>query len=265
MGEQQCLVRLMMVLCVFTQTINGAAVITLSYCSSKVDFVTVKWRPYYLSREFTPCSLLWSTFPLALMWRKVKVNTTWLSAMYEQCTPHFSWLDPISVMLVPLYRPLMKCAKPVLKQVRTWSEEVISVLQGWFEHTNWNMFREAATYNHTTDLEEYASFGGTHISDWLNQHIPKWCDFLQDHHHFTNQEIVDGGIGAGTNEILRQYFWVWWQGSPPHSKGQSFLGYQRNYAKIIHNHFLNTKDTQLMRQCIQAITRRPEIIYVLPE
>ncbi len=58
-------------------------------------------------------------------------------------------------MLIPAYRPLLKLAKPVQKLITIWPENATSTLQDCFQCTDWNMFKEAATYNNHTDLQEY--------------------------------------------------------------------------------------------------------------
>ncbi|KAK3569657.1 hypothetical protein QTP86_002644 [Hemibagrus guttatus] len=57
---------------------------------------------------------------------------------------HLGYSDHISVMLIPAYRSLVRCSKPVLKLVKTWPEGAISALQDCFECTDWDMFRESA-------------------------------------------------------------------------------------------------------------------------
>ena len=49
----------------------------------------------------------------------------------------------------------MKVIKPVKKQVQVWPEGSSEALQDCFSTTDWSMFRQAATYNNTTDLQEY--------------------------------------------------------------------------------------------------------------
>ncbi|KAI4885846.1 hypothetical protein NFI96_009788, partial [Prochilodus magdalenae] len=66
------------------------------------------------------------------------------------------------------YRPLVRRSKPVLKQVRTWPSGAISTLQDCFEHIDWQMFREAATYSTTTDLEEYTSSVTSYIGKCID-------------------------------------------------------------------------------------------------
>ncbi len=69
--------------------------------------------------------------------------------------PHLGFSDHISVMLIPAYRPLLKLAKPVQKQITLWPDNATSALQDCFQDTDWNMFKVTATYNNHTDLQEY--------------------------------------------------------------------------------------------------------------
>ena len=59
-----------------------------------------------------------------------------------------------TVMLMPAYRLLVKVTKPVHKQIQVWPEGSSEALQDCFDTTDWNMFKQAATYNNTTDLQE---------------------------------------------------------------------------------------------------------------
>ncbi|KAL0150126.1 hypothetical protein M9458_054553 [Cirrhinus mrigala] len=70
-------------------------------------------------------------------------------------TPTSGYSDHISVMLIPARRSLLKFAKPVQKQITVWPDDATSTLQDCFQYTDWNMFREAATYNNHTDLHQY--------------------------------------------------------------------------------------------------------------
>lgn len=84
-----------------------------------------------------------------------KAYTTLKRAYKASPLPHLGSSDHISVMLIPAYRPRVKLVRPVKKQVRVWSEESISAPQDCMEITDWNIFREAATLNDHTDLQEY--------------------------------------------------------------------------------------------------------------
>ncbi len=59
--------------------------------------------------------------------------------------PHLGYSDNISVMLIPAYRPILKLAKLVQKQIKVWPHNATSALQDCFQDTDWNMFKEAAT------------------------------------------------------------------------------------------------------------------------
>ncbi len=83
------------------------------------------------------------------------VNTTVKNAYKAEPCPHLGYSDHIAVMLIPAYRPLLKLAKPVQKQITVWPDNATSALQDYFQNTEWNMFKETATYNNHTDLQEY--------------------------------------------------------------------------------------------------------------
>ncbi|KAL0195209.1 hypothetical protein M9458_008781, partial [Cirrhinus mrigala] len=83
------------------------------------------------------------------------VYTTNKNAYRAEPRPHLGYSDHISVMLIPAYRPLLKLTKPVQKQITVWPDNATSALQDCFQDTDWNMFKEAATYNNHTDLQEY--------------------------------------------------------------------------------------------------------------
>lgn len=59
----------------------------------------------------------------------------------------------------------MKVTKPVLKKIRVWSELPNSAHQDCFETTDWEMFKQAATYNNTTDIEVVTSYISKCIDD----------------------------------------------------------------------------------------------------
>ncbi len=196
-------------LCVYInkEWCNNAAVIS-KHCSSLVEFMFVKCRPFYLPREFTaivivavyipPCANakdalreLYSAISeqqtnnpdgffiiagdfnhanLKTVLPKFNqhvnfatrgnntldfVYTTGKNAYKAVPRPHLGYSDHISVMLIPAYRPLLKLAKPVQKLITIWPNDATSTLQDCFQCTDWNMFKEAATYNNHTDLQEY--------------------------------------------------------------------------------------------------------------
>ncbi|KAL0152069.1 hypothetical protein M9458_052623, partial [Cirrhinus mrigala] len=175
---------------------NSAVVVT-KHCSSLVEFMFVKCRPFYLPREFTaivtvavyipPCANAKDTLrELRLQPRKLKDNFAKVLATCEHTTlwtwftrqkknaykaeprPHPDYSDHISVILIPAYRPLLKLTKPVQKQITVWPDDATSTLQDCFQYTDWNMFREAATYNNHTDLHEYTETVTAYIKKFID-------------------------------------------------------------------------------------------------
>ncbi|KAI3358157.1 hypothetical protein L3Q82_003156 [Scortum barcoo] len=82
--------------------------------------------------------------------------------------PHIGASDHLTIMLMPAYRQRVKVIKPVLKEVRVWPQEATSALQDCFGTTDWEMFKEAATYNNLIDVEEY--------TDTVTSYITKCID-----------------------------------------------------------------------------------------
>ncbi len=96
------------------------------------------------------------------------VYTTVKNAYKAEPRPHLGYSDHISVMLTPAYRPLLKLAKPVQKQITVWPDNATSALQDCFQDTDWNMFKEAATYNNHTDLQEYTETVTAYIKNCID-------------------------------------------------------------------------------------------------
>ncbi|KAK1788245.1 hypothetical protein P4O66_016695 [Electrophorus voltai] len=71
-------------------------------------------------------------------------------------------------MLIPAYRPIVRCSKPLLKQVGTWPAGAISALQDCFEQTTWITFKAAATDGGTVNLEEYTASVTGYISKCID-------------------------------------------------------------------------------------------------
>ena len=82
------------------------------------------------------------------------VYTTQKGAYKVSPLSHLSASDHITVRL-PVYRPRVKFTRPVQRQVRVWSDGASSALQDCFNTTDWDMFKQVATYNHHTNIQEY--------------------------------------------------------------------------------------------------------------
>ncbi len=232
-------------LCVYInkEWCNNAAVIS-KHCSSLVEFMFVKCRPFYLPREFTaiviaavyipPCANakdelreLYSAISeqqtnnpdgffiiagdfnhanlktvLPKFYQHVNfatrgnntldfVYTTGKNAYKAEPRPHLGYSDHISVMLIPAYRPLLKLAKPVQKLITIWPNDATSTLQDCFQCTDWNMFKEAATYNNHTDLHEYTETVTAYIKSALMMwQSPRPSPHVQTRSHGWQQRFL---------------------------------------------------------------------------
>ncbi|KAI4880646.1 hypothetical protein NFI96_001018 [Prochilodus magdalenae] len=180
------------------------------------------------------------------------VYTNIPSAYRAEPRPHLGYSDHISVMLIPAYRPLVRRSKPVLKQVRTWPSGAISALQDCFEYTDWQMFREAATYSTTPDLEEYTSSVTSYIGKCIDDvTVSKTITTRPNQKPWMTAEVRallkarDSAFKAGDKAALRK-------ARAKLSRG--IREAKRAHGQSIHSHFRDSGDTRRMWQGIQAIT-----------
>ncbi|XP_058650447.1 uncharacterized protein LOC131551470 [Onychostoma macrolepis] len=271
---------------------NNAGVVT-KHCSSLVEFMFVKRRPFYLPREFTaivivavyipPCANakdalreLYSAISeqqtnnpdgffiiagdfnhanlktvLPKFYQHVNfatrgnntldfVYTTVKSAYKAEPRPHLGYSDHISVMLIPAYRPLLKLAKPVLKQITVWPENATSALQDCFQDTDWNMFKEAATYNNHTDLQEY--------TETVTAYIQKCTDDVTVTKTITTRANQKPWMTAEVRGLLKT------RDEAFRSGDKAALKTARGLLNQDGNHFTDSKDTRTLWQAIQTIT-----------
>ncbi|KAI5624293.1 gastrula zinc finger protein XlCGF28.1-like [Silurus asotus] len=155
-------------------------------------------------------------------------------------------------MLIPAYRPLIKRSKPVLKQVKTWPEGATSALQDCFECTDWDMFREAATYGDSINLEEYTSSVTCYIS--------KCVEDVTISKTITTRSNQKPWMTANVRALLKQRDSAFRSGDKAALKtaraklSHAIREAKRAHAKKIHDHFQDSGDTRRMWQGIQAIT-----------
>ncbi|KAI4899983.1 hypothetical protein NFI96_001451 [Prochilodus magdalenae] len=88
------------------------------------------------------------------------VHSSRMTAWPPRATPVSSWVG-----MRQAYRPLIRRAKTDRKQVKTWPLGAVSAPQDCFEHTDWEMFREAAMSGDSINLEEYTESGYISISN----------------------------------------------------------------------------------------------------
>ncbi len=94
------------------------------------------------------------------------VYTTVKNAYKAEPSPDLRYSDHISVMLIPVYRPLLKLAKPVQKHITVWPDNATSALQDCFQDTDWNMFKETTTQTCRSTLKLWLLTSKTALMMW---------------------------------------------------------------------------------------------------
>ncbi len=294
-------------LCVYInkEWCNNTIKILSKHCSSLVEFMFVKCRPFYLPREFTaivivavyipPCANakdalheLYSAINeqqtnnpdgffiiagdfnhanlktgLPKFYQHVNfatrgdntldfVYTTVKNAYKAVPRPHLGYSDHISVMLIPAYRPLLKRAKPVQKLITIWPENATSTLQDCFQCTDWNMFKEAATYNNHTDLQEY--------TETVTANIKKCMDDVTVTKTITTRANQNPWMTAEVRGLLKNRDEAFRSGDKAALKTAranlscGIKNAKWSHAQKINNHFTDSRDTRSLWQAIQTIT-----------
>ncbi|XP_068506162.1 uncharacterized protein [Syngnathus scovelli] len=82
--------------------------------------------------------------------------------------PHLGLSDHLTVLLLPAYRQLVKASRPVRRQVRVWPEGASDALRDCFDTTDWDLFKQAATSNDWTDIEEYTDSDTSYITKCID-------------------------------------------------------------------------------------------------
>lgn len=95
---------------------------------------------------------------------------TWFTPTPQRLTrqhPALTWAtDHISAFLTPACRPLQKQARAERKHARVWPEGAASALQDCFLHTDWDVFRTAASYDDLINIEKYAEIVTSYIAKY---------------------------------------------------------------------------------------------------
>ncbi len=180
------------------------------------------------------------------------VYTTGKNAYKAEPRPHLGYSDHISVMLIPAYRPLLKLAKPVQKLITIWPNDATSTLQDCFQCTDWNMFKEAATYNNHTDLHEY--------TETVTAYIKKCIDDVTVTKTITTRANQKPWMTAEVRGLLKTRDEAFRSGDKAALKTAranlscGIKNAKRSYAQKINNHFTDSRDTRSLWQAIQTIT-----------
>lgn len=166
--------------------------------------------------------------------------------------PHLGASDHITVMLMPAYRPLVKVAKPVRKQILVWPEGSSEALQDCFSTTDWNMFKQAATYNNTTDLQEYTETVTAYITKCTDDVIvTKTITVRANQKPWLTEEVYRllkaRNVAFRTGDVVGLRT----------ARANLFRGIRearRKYYRRIVNCFSDSRDTQSLWRGIQTIT-----------
>ncbi len=150
----------------------------------------------------------------------------------------------ISPSPIPAYRPLLKLAKPVQKLITIWPDDATSTLQDCFQCTDWNMFKEAATYNYHTDLQEYTEIVTAYIKKCIDDvTVTKTITTRANQKPWMTAEVR--GLLKTRDEALK---------TARANLSCGIKNAKRSYAQKINNHFTDSRDTRSLWQAIQTIT-----------
>ncbi|KAI4876751.1 hypothetical protein NFI96_007079, partial [Prochilodus magdalenae] len=121
-----------------------------------VEFMVVRCRPFYLPREFTTVLIVSVYIPPGAT-AKAALFLPKFHQHVNFATRGANALDLVYTNIPSAYR-----AEPCPHL--GYSDHISDC----FEHTDWQMFREAATYSTTTDLEEYTSSVTSYIGKCID-------------------------------------------------------------------------------------------------
>ncbi len=180
------------------------------------------------------------------------VYTTQRGAYRALPLPHLGASDHITVMLMPAYRPLVKAIKPVHKQIQVWPEGSSEALQDCFDTTDWDMFKQAATYNNTTDLQEYSETVTAYITKCIDDvTVTKTITVRANQKLWLTGEVYrllkaqNAAFRAGDEEGLKTA-----RANLSHGIREA----KRQYSRRIAHRFSDSRDTRSLWQGIQTIT-----------
>ncbi len=125
----------------------------------------------------------------------ISFSTT--GGVWSIAKPPIGDADHNTVHLVPIYTSLMKRVKCVEKQVKVWNEDSTARLQGCFDCTDWDVFR-----NSCNSLDELTDVVTSYVSFCVDIVIPvKKCKVFPN-----NKPWVSKQLKHALNEKKRVYF-----------------------------------------------------------
>ncbi len=153
---------------------------------------------------------------------------------------------------MPAYRPFVKVTKPVHKQIQVWPEGSSEALQNCFETTDWDMFKQAATYNNTTDLQEYSETVTAYITKCIDDvTITKTITVRANQKPWLTGEVYrllkarNAAFRAGDEEGLK---------TARANLSRGIKEAKRPYSRRIAHRFSDSRDTRSLWQGIHTFT-----------
>ncbi len=172
------------------------------------------------------------------------VYATEKKAYKSELRPHLGYSDHIPVLLIPAYRPLLKLAKLVQKQITVWPDNATSALQDCFQDTDWNMFKEVATYNNHTDLQEYTETVTAYIKKCIDDvTVTKTINTRANQKPWMTAEVR--GLLKIRDETLRSGDKAGLKTARA-NRSHGIKKAKHQYAKKINNNFSDSKDTRTL-------------------
>ncbi len=133
-----------------------------------------------------------------------------------------------------------------------WPEGSSEALQDCFDTTDWNMFKQAATYNNTTDLQEYSETVTAYITKCIDDvTVTKTITVRANQKPWLTGEVYrllkarNAAFRAGDEEGLR---------TARANLSRGIREAKRQYSRRIAHRFSDSRDTWSLWQGIQTIT-----------
>ncbi|XP_072923421.1 uncharacterized protein [Hemitrygon akajei] len=155
-------------------------------------------------------------------------------------------------MLTPAYKPQLKRVRAEKRQIRVWPKGAASALQDCFLHTDWVIFKTAASYDDHIDIEEYA--------EAVISYIAKCTEDVTVIKTFSARGYKKPWMTTEVRSLLKARDTAYRSGDRStlrSARSTLSLGIRkakRAYAGKIHGHFCDTGDTRRMWQGIKALT-----------
>uniref|UniRef100_A0A672HXF0 Reverse transcriptase domain-containing protein n=1 Tax=Salarias fasciatus TaxID=181472 RepID=A0A672HXF0_SALFA len=155
-------------------------------------------------------------------------------------------------MLLPAYRPLVKINRPAKKTIRVWPEGSSAALQDCFSTTDWSVFREAATFNDTIDLQEY--------TETVTAYMRKCMDDVTVSRTISTHANQKPWLTGEVHRLLRARNAAFRAGDEAGLRtaranlSRGIRVAKRQYSRRIADRFTDSRDTRNLWRGIQTIT-----------